>query len=130
VDDLEVDGLAFVFLEHPGLSGDGGVVILLDDLDRVMVLRIAEDYGVRLELAGDLGGGDFVVPLLEVEIDGGAGYGEIAVVDRERSARGLVLLGECGWNGDREENEGDCSCFQTTPPPCNVLDTTGYRFVS
>jgi hypothetical protein len=94
-----------------------------------MLLRVAEDDGVGLELAGDLGGGDFVVALPEVEIDGGAGYGEIAVVDRQRGSGGLVLLRECGWKGDREENEEDCTCFQTTPPPCNVLDTAGYRFV-
>ena len=92
---LEVDGLAFVLLQQPILVDDSRIVVLLDNGEVVLAGGIAEDDGVGLELAGDLGGGDFVCTGLECEIDRGAGDGEVLVVDGERDGRG-GLLRDCG----------------------------------
>ena len=108
--DLEVDGFALVFLEEPVLIDDGGVVVLFEDVNGALAGRIAEDDGVGLEAAGDVGGGDFVEAGVEIEIDGGAGDGEVLVIDGEpphgrRPVRGDpgernglgILLGEGEW---------------------------------
>ncbi len=93
---LELDGLAFEFLEEGVLVDDAGVVVLLDDFEGSFGGGVAQDDGVGLELAGDVGGGDLVEAGFEVEVDGGAGYGEVLVVDGEGDRGRAALL---GWGG-------------------------------
>ncbi len=100
---LELDGLAFEFLQEGVLVDDAGVVVLLGDLEGDLAGGVAEDDGVGFELAGDVGGGDFVEAGLEVEVDGGAGDGEVLVVDGEGDRGGAALL---GWGGEGESYAG------------------------
>jgi len=91
--DLKVDGLTFVLLQQPILCDDGGIVVLLDDVEGAFRGGIAEgwisqDDGIGFELGGDLVGGDFIQARMEIEIDLGAGNGEVLVIDGQRRRRG------------------------------------------
>jgi hypothetical protein len=80
---LEVDGLAFVFLEQPGLVDDAGIVALLGDVDECVAGGVAQDDRVGLELTGDVGREDLVDAGVEIERDAGASDGEVLVIDGE-----------------------------------------------
>ena len=84
------------FCEQPFLVDDGGVVVLFDHVDGALAGGIAQDDGVGLEPAGDFGGGDFVEAGVQIEIDRGAGDGEVLVVDGEGDGGGLLGRGERG----------------------------------
>ena len=88
-----VGSLALELLQQRVLVDDAGVVVLLGDLEDNFAGGVAENDGVRLELAGDVGGGDLVCAGGEVKIDDAAGDGEILIVDGERGGAGAPLAG-------------------------------------
>ena len=103
----EVERLAFEASEQPVLVDDGGVVVLLGDVDGGAARRVAEDDGVGLELAGDGGGGDVREAGCEAEVDRGADDGEVVVVNGELAVRDGALLGGGGGEQDqRAEKSG------------------------
>ena len=106
---FKVDGFALVFSEEPILVDKGSVVVLFKDMYDALAGRIAEDDRIGLEAAGDFGCGDFVLAGVKVEVDRGAGDGEVLVVDGERDWLDCGLLGDserCGKEGEGN-NEGD-----------------------
>ncbi len=81
--DEKLDLIAFIQGQEQSLRDRIGPIVLLEDPDGVLTLRIPQDHGVRLQVGGDVCHAHLVDARRQVERQRSAHHGKILVVDRQ-----------------------------------------------